>query len=99
MGNTGNMIEARPRRRKSGRSRMAALSGAVIVAAASLCPRGARATDSTWALDANGNWSVGPNWIPAASPNGIGDAAHFLGVITAPRTITQNVSGLTLGRI
>jgi autotransporter-associated beta strand protein len=40
-----------------------------------------------WNLDANGSWGVSANWI-GGIPNAPGATANFLGVITAPRTIT-----------
>jgi hypothetical protein len=41
----------------------------------------------TWNVDANGNWSTAANWTNG-EPNAVGDAASFVGVITAPRTVT-----------
>jgi len=51
----------------------------------------------TWNLNGNGNWTPAGNWSGGA-PNGVGDAAIFGTVITAPRTVTLN-SGRTVGSV
>jgi|GEM_PF-1924328 len=45
---------------------------------------------AAWAVDADGNWSTATNWSPATVPNGVGAAATFGSVITAPRTVTND---------
>ncbi|MBI5771329.1 MAG: autotransporter-associated beta strand repeat-containing protein [Verrucomicrobia bacterium] len=59
----------------------------------------ATGTASTWAVDANGNWSTTTNWNPNGTPNGIGATANFAGAITAARTVTQDVAGATVGYV
>src|SRR5688500_4426755 len=83
------------------RTRRRALTAAVAAAAAMVLPAAAaRAVDSTWKVDAAGNWSAAANWTSdPAVPNGVGDAARFLNAITINRAITQDVAGLTLGAI
>jgi hypothetical protein len=54
--------------------------------------------EKVWALDANGNTSVGSNWTGGVAPGGIGDTAVFGSVITAPRNVTVDAP-LTLGRL
>jgi hypothetical protein len=44
-------------------------------------------TNAAWAVNADGNWSVGTNWTPSA-PNASGAVANFGSIITAPRTVT-----------
>src|SRR4051794_27778481 len=77
---------------------VAALSGAVVTAA--LTPRVAFAVDGAWKLNGDGNWSATANWTSTPSiPNGVGDAARFLNIITADHTVTQDLASLTLGQI
>jgi autotransporter-associated beta strand protein len=45
----------------------------------------------TWNLNADGDWGVPGNWLPASVPNGVGASATLGGVITAPRTVTLDV--------
>ena len=52
---------------------------------------------STWNLDAAGNWNTAGNWAPSGVPNGIGATANFDSAISAPRTVTQNLAGATVG--
>ncbi|MBW3543735.1 MAG: autotransporter-associated beta strand repeat-containing protein, partial [Planctomycetes bacterium] len=84
-------------RRKSWTSRKCAAVAAAAISPL-LVPAAASAVDSTWNLNANGNWSVAGNWS-AGVPNAVGDTARFLNVTTANRIVTQNVSGLTLGAL
>jgi autotransporter-associated beta strand protein len=44
--------------------------------------------EKTWAVDSDGNSSLGINWIGGVAPGGIGDTATFWTIITAPRTVT-----------
>jgi hypothetical protein len=52
----------------------------------------------TWNVDADGNWSAGSSWRNGGVPNGVGAAALFGDIITAPRTVTVDVP-VTAGRI
>src|SRR5688500_17072085 len=85
------------RARHSRRARMLPVTAAA--AAALILPAGvARGVDATWKVDGVGNWSGAANWTTdPAVPNGVGDTARFLTAISANRTITQDVAGLTLG--
>ncbi len=47
--------------------------------------------DSTWNVDANGNWGTAGNWT-AGVPQTADDIARFLGKITAPRTISLDIN-------
>src|SRR5205823_1234187 len=55
-------------------------------------------TNASWAVDADGNWSVGGNWAGSNAPNAAGAVATFGTVITAPRTVTVD-SPQTTGAI
>ena len=57
------------------------------------------ARSESWNVNANGNWGVAANWNPATVPNSVGDVAFFGSVITADRTITQNLAKVTLGQL
>src|SRR5688572_28657051 len=75
-------------------------AAAAVVAATMMTPKVCRAVDGTWSVNSDGAWSVAANWSSNPTvPNGVGDAARFLNVTTATRTITQDVAGLTLGAI
>ena len=54
-------------------------------------------TASTWNVDSAGNWNTASNWAPSGVPNGIGATANFDSAITAPRTVTQDLAGATVG--
>jgi autotransporter-associated beta strand protein len=54
-------------------------------------------TASTWNIDSNGNWNTAANWAPSGVPNGTGATANFDSAISAPRTVTQNLAGATVG--
>lgn len=54
--------------------------------------------DHMWNIDADGFWHIPSNWTGGIVPNGIGDFANMAGIITAPRTITNN-SAITLGSL
>ena len=54
--------------------------------------------EKTWGVDASGNSSVGGNWIGGVPPGGVGDAAAFTTIITAPRTVTIDVP-TTVGKL
>ncbi len=56
------------------------------------------ASAQTWNLNANGNWGVATNWLPASVPNGVNATATLGNVITANRTITLNLP-VTLGTL
>src|SRR5437763_10462492 len=88
------MCEATSRKRHRRRWFLAAAASAIGVV-----PGVLRATDSTWTLNGDGNWNTAANWSGNNVPNGVGDAARFLNVITANRTITQDVPGLTVGTL
>ena len=47
-----------------------------------------RADFPQWILDGNGSWGVASNWSEQPIPDGPTAVAPFLGVITAPRTVT-----------
>ena len=44
--------------------------------------------EKTWGVDADGNASVGSNWLGGVAPGGVGDSATFSTIITTPRTVT-----------
>jgi hypothetical protein len=48
------------------------------------------ASEKTWAVDADGVFSVGGNWTGGVAPAGAGDFASFGNIITANRTVTVN---------
>ena len=52
---------------------------------------------STWNVNADGNWNTAGNWAPSGVPNGSGATANFDSAISAPRTVTQNLAGATVG--
>ncbi|HEV8290616.1 MAG TPA: autotransporter-associated beta strand repeat-containing protein, partial [Tepidisphaeraceae bacterium] len=52
-----------------------------------------------WNVDANGTWGSAGNWLPAVVPSGATAVAGFLGKITAPRTVTIDGAGRTVGTI
>lgn len=52
-------------------------------------------SNSTWNVDASGNWSASGNWIGGV-PNSVDATANFGTVITAPRTVTVD-SAQTVG--
>jgi len=54
--------------------------------------------EKIWAVDANGNASVGSNWTGGVAPGGVGDAAAFTNIIAANRTVTLDAP-LTLGTV
>ena len=57
----------------------------------------APASMSSWNVDGDGNWSAAANWTGVV-PNGVGAAAGFAGVITAPRIVSVDGS-ITLGSL
>jgi fibronectin-binding autotransporter adhesin len=59
--------------------------------------QGSPAISSNWNVDAGGSWTNAGNWT-AGAPNAVGASANFLGVITAPRTITLD-GAQTVGSI
>jgi fibronectin-binding autotransporter adhesin len=44
--------------------------------------------NSSWNVDADGNWSVASNWASNTQPDGVDQTATFGSVITAPRAVT-----------
>ena len=58
----------------------------------------ALATDSTWQLNASGNWSDATAWSNGV-PDGIGDTARLVGGLTSPRTVTIDGTARTLGAL
>ncbi len=54
--------------------------------------------DKIWAIDGDGNASVGSNWTGGVAPGGIGDTATFSNIITAPRVVTLDAD-TTLGTV
>lgn len=99
MHSLGNSGQRRRHRKSTIRRTAARLIPAAALGAGMLISNGsALALDSAWNVDASGDWSLAGNWS-AGVPNAVGDAARFLGAITAPQTVTQDVAGLTLGII
>ena len=88
------------RRRARSSSAVPAAAAAAAVAVALFPATFAFGVDGTWKLNNHGNWNVAANWTSdPAVPNGVGDTARFLSVISGNRTISQDVVGLTLGAI
>lgn len=58
----------------------------------------ASASDGTWTLNNNGNWSASGNWAGGVIADGSGFTANFTANITADRTVTLD-SNRTIGRI
>ena len=54
-------------------------------------------SNSTWNVNANGNWSTASNWT-AGVPNSAGATANFGSIITAPHTVTVD-SPQTVGTV
>ncbi|MCX5671797.1 MAG: autotransporter-associated beta strand repeat-containing protein [Planctomycetota bacterium] len=72
---------------------------AVLLALAAIpAARPALATDSSWKIDASGNWSDAAKWT-AGIPNAIGDIARLTYDITAARTVTIDASIRTIGSL
>lgn len=67
-----------------------------VLTAAALFPTGLTLAQSTWNVDAGGNWNTAGNWNPSGVPNGIGVEAIFGNTITASRTITVD-NAITVG--
>lgn len=62
-----------------------------LIPALFLCAGAYAACQGSWNVDSDGNWSTPSNWTPCV-PNGQDDKATFGPVITAPRTITLDIS-------
>ena len=52
-----------------------------------------------WNADNGGNWNDTGKWTPTGYPNGVGNEALFVFDITADRSITQNMTSVTIGRM
>ncbi len=61
-------------------------------------PFGVLCAQSTWNVNANGNWSTASNWSPAAVPNAVGATATLGNIITANRVVRVNTN-VTLGTL
>lgn len=55
-------------------------------------------SESSWTLNANGNWGDAANWNPGI-PNGLDQTVNFTNNITASRIITNNLGTITLGTL
>ncbi len=53
----------------------------------------------TWAVDANGNWSLATNWASSVIADGASAAADFTNNITAARTVTLDTTSRTVGTV
>src|SRR4051812_26676332 len=56
------------------------------------------AATATWNVDADGFWATNGNWN-AVHPDSAVQDAFFVNVITADRTITDDIGTLDLGKI
>ena len=72
---------------------------AALMAVLTLLPAlQALAIDSSWNVDAAGNWSTATNWT-AGVPNAVDDIARLTYNITAARTVTIDGSSRTVGSL
>ncbi|WP_428938065.1 hypothetical protein [Fontivita pretiosa] len=53
---------------------------------------------STWAIDNSGDWHRSDNWANLQIPNAVDAEANFMGVITSPQTVFNNLA-TTVGRM
>jgi autotransporter-associated beta strand protein len=58
----------------------------------------ANAADGSWAVNANGNWTLASNWVGGSVAGGAGSTATFDLDITADRTITTDAN-ITVGNL
>lgn len=68
-------------------------------AAAASLPLALRAADGSWAIDSSGLWGTPGNWNSGVIATGTDATAYFTNAITAPRVVTNDLAGQSIGHL
>ena len=76
------------------------VAAGLLAAGVALLQPAAQAAGGSWAVDADGNWSLDSNWIPVAVPgSAAGDLVALTNNLTADRIITLDGVSRTVGTL